>query len=270
MTCERCGAFAVLQSNGFRELCASCWTRAHHRIEERRTSLVELVSGLWALMAEFWKPTLLLTAIGELPLVAVRWTREIPLWVSMPYQIVVGSFFEALVISIVTQQALAGRPSLDLAMRRAKSRYLAVVGVNTLVGLLALVCTALLCLPAVAVTALMWCAVPLAILEGATPLGACKESYRRSRAAFWPFVLVALVTMILSMLPFLVEAVVMGFARVRGVTVPDETLAASRVAGRALVTPTHMVSILFQFVAWGATRPVPPVVPPGQSIAARV
>lgn len=251
--CARCGTFAVLESNGFRELCAPCWVIARHRLDQRSTSFASLLESLGVLVREFWLPTIALLMLEAIPHAAATWFGDSPL-ASMAWGLVVGSFFEGLALSWVVQRTLAGRDRFGEALRHTRSRYLQMVAVNTLNTLLVLLGLLVLCIPGVLVSALVTIAVPLVLFEEFPAHRAIAESFRRVRPVFWEVAVVSLVLMTLSFLPFFAQGMAQGSAAARGQPFSAEVLAWLRVGtvllGAFLKTP----AILFQLVVWGATR----------------
>ncbi len=261
--CERCGTFAALTSNGFRSLCEPCWRFERHPLERTGLGVGQLLGTLGRLVVDGWKPIgLLVLGKALVPALVVLLWGEPKLWFTLPYDVAVGSAFEALLLSTLAQRAFSGRWGLSVAMARARARYLSVLGVNALSALAFSLGLLLLCVPGVVVATLLWSAVPIALFEEVGPIGALRMSLQRMRPVFWPMVVIALVFITVSALPAMVNGAVQGYFVAAQRAAPPGLLqvigACREFASAALSAP----SMIFQLVAWSVTRPARGPTPP--------
>lgn len=266
-TCERCGTFAVLESNGFRALCAPCWKLARHPIETRDPSLKAMASNLARLVVEFGGLVLLLNLVEALPRAAMAWTMEIPRWLSMLWTWGAGTATEVFAMALVMERALGGRRGFRGVWALSRERYLSVLGVNIVAQLAVAGGMFTLCVPGLLVGALLTPSVAIAVFEKQSSRRALVESVRRSWRSLWRLGLMTTAIFSLSFAPAMIKSFVLGWFAAMKQTPSDELLRVLRLAPVALGVFTRVPSLLFQIVAWSATRPAPPdMVPPPASI----
>jgi len=255
--CTRCGTFAPLVDNGWRSLCAPCGELARHPLEGTAPHVSTLVTATARIWLDLWSFAVPLALLFAVPHALAVWLLAPPWWFATLYAAVIGSFAEALLLSVAAEWAFGGRRDVRRALPRVEQRYFAVVGVNLLTNALVLagMYTCVLGVFAIAVTL---AAVPIALFERANPLIAVRDSWRRSRGhRLRLFLLAAMVTLPLVVLSDLPNILV-GALRPWHLALTTRQLSVMGVANVFVVALLNTVPQLLQLAVWQATRPAAP------------
>lgn len=254
--CARCGTFAPLQDNGWRVLCAPCAQLSRHPLEGVAPDFSAIMTATARTWLELWPFAVPLALAAAAPHALVAWLYEAPWWFDLAYSIVIGSFAEALLLSVAAEWAFGGRRDLRRALARVEQRYFAAAGVNLVVGVGVLL-GMFTCVLGILLAAVMQAAIPLALFERAHPLTAIAEAWRRSRGR--RLTLVAVTSLVL--LPLLAfsmsPAVVGGTLRALHVELTLDAVASMRAASVLVLALGNTVPQVLQLAAWQATRPAP-------------
>lgn len=253
--CERCGSFAVLTSNGFRAWCEPCWAGHSHPLDDPGRTAGQLLATLVRLLVEHWPLAVGLVALRTIPMVALTWLTTLPGWFNSAWTWTLGSLPEAIIVAVVVARSLGSRRALRPQVVEGVRRLPATVGTNLLTGIPVMLGSMLLCLPGFLIGGLLMAAVPLTVIEKLPPHRAFTESWRRSRPLLGALFAVTALLFVLASVPSLVEGAIIGFGLVtsRPIDAPTRHVisTASGLFGGLLSVP----GILFQVVAWSATRP---------------
>lgn len=250
-TCPRCGTFAVLESNGFRRVCGPCLPLVRHPAELANGDPIKLLSALGRVLREVGPFLLGLSVASVAPLVAAQLFELGPRWLPNTLQFVTSSLVEAVVLLTFRARVLSDQPQAPIPWALALRRFPRVFAVN-LVGAVLLT----LCLPAMLLYGPFMAAIAIAALEQSGPIDAFTIAWKRSAGQRVALTVASLVPVVpqlaLLTVPAVADAVLMATSG-RHLLPPPWLAVLSMVSSAVFSLPT----ILFQIVAWLATRPQP-------------
>ena len=252
--CPRCGTFAPLVTTQWRTLCAPCIELVRHPLEQLNPGVGAILGGTFCLLRQTWTFVLPVALLAAIPHCAIAWAERPPWWFGVGYSVVVGTFAEGLVVSYAGGHALSGRGSLAAALKRVEKRYFAILGVNA-ISSVAMNVGILVCVPGILFGTWLLSAIPIALFEGANPLVAVRDSFRRTAG----FRLVLFFVVAVSMTPMFFLSLVDGLSEVlpRAIfvgEVPQSRLGGVRVGTILVLSVVHVYSQLLQISAWLLTR----------------
>lgn len=250
-TCPRCGTFAVLESNGFRRVCASCIPLVRHPAELANGDPLKLLGALVQVLREVGLLSVGISLLCVLPLVLMQAFRVGPGWAPSVLQLVTMSVAETVALFAFRARVLSGDARAPIPWGAALVRSGPVLVAN-LVGAVAFT----FCLPAMLVFGPFMAAIGLVALEGTGPIDAFIVAWKRSAGQRVGLTIAAFVPMVpgfvLYVAPIVVALIVGGGgARLDGT--PTRLATVAMVAFAVAFVPSN----LFQIVAWLATRPEP-------------
>lgn len=250
-TCPRCGTFAVLESNGFRRVCAPCIPLVRHPAELANGDPIKMLRALVQVLREVGPFTLVLSLASTAPLVAAQSLELGPRWLPNALQFATSSLVEAVVLLAFRARVLSSQPGAPIPWALALSRFPSVLGVNVVGAVLMA-----LCMPAMLLYGPFMAAIALAALEQTRPIDAFVVAWKRSTGQRVALSVASLVPLVPELVLMIIPAVADGVVKAR---TGHHLLNPTRLAVLTmLVSATFSVpTVLFQIVAWLATRPQP-------------